>query len=335
MDSIFRRKEKHRARQSSQSSQDVGGVPYNKLSQSAASPIPVATLGPNLRQSSGSVNISAPVTNPTLTNEGTDLNYGHPRKAIVSGSARMEMPIPEPYRPNGYNSNSSMNPGSPPTQGNTSWGGSTQPFPVERSTSSSTVASSRASNRSDASSKVSGIMATPSRTRRTTGSTENPSIVASPRQGTSATIRPASNASKTDYRLSGYAPSTSSTTSDSHHSYHSHHSHHSGISRLLHRDEERPPPEELDQMFYEVLQARGMSDGDMGNMDADMRWRLVQEHRRMEGRSSRRAVVAGPGQVGPPEQGSPEWYLKKLVDGTITSRDVSGLGVSLRTGSIP
>lgn len=333
MDSLFRRKEKHRTRQSSQSSTDVGGVPYDKLSQSGKSPIPVATLGPNLRQSAGNVNISAPITNPTLTNEGTDLNYGRPGKAVVSGSGWMEMPVPEPYRPNGYNGSSSMSPGSPPTQGNTSWAGSPSPFNVDPATSSASLASSRASNRSDISSNASSIMATPgpSRTRRTAGSSDTTSVVTSPRPAPSATVRPASNASKADYRLSGYAPSTSSTTSDSHHSYHSHHS---GISKLLHRDEEQPPPEELDQMFYEVLQARGMSDGDMAKVDPETRWKLVQEHRRMEGRG-KRGTVTGPGQVGPPEQGSPEWYLKKLVDGTITPKDVSGLGVSLRTGSIP
>lgn len=87
-------------------------------------------------------------------------------------------------------------------------------------------------------------------------------------------------------------------------------------------------------MFYEVLQSRGMSDGDMTNVDPDTRWKLVQEHRRMEGRT-KRSTVTGSGQVGPPEQGSPAWYLKKLVDATVTAKDVSGLGVSLRTGSIP
>ena len=72
---IFGRK-KIRQRQTSSSEQDlVDSVPYDRLGPASRSPIPVGTVSQGLRASATGSTISAPITNPTLTSDGTELNY--------------------------------------------------------------------------------------------------------------------------------------------------------------------------------------------------------------------------------------------------------------------
>ena len=51
---------------------DMTSVPYDQTAPPLRSPVPVATVSQGLRQVAQ--NISAPVTNPTLTRQGTELN---------------------------------------------------------------------------------------------------------------------------------------------------------------------------------------------------------------------------------------------------------------------
>lgn len=72
---IFGRR-KTRQRQTSSSSQDLAeSVPYDRLNPSSRSPMPVGTVSQGLRASTTGSTISAPMTNPTLTSDGTELNY--------------------------------------------------------------------------------------------------------------------------------------------------------------------------------------------------------------------------------------------------------------------
>src|SRR4051812_29211887 len=100
MDFLTRRRDRNRPRQPSLSNSDSLGVPYSQA-QSRGSPIPVNTLGQSIRQSGGVNNISAPITNPTLTANGTELNMFTRQRGSASGSdertgsEKMEMPTPE------------------------------------------------------------------------------------------------------------------------------------------------------------------------------------------------------------------------------------------------
>ena len=74
MDSLFRKK--NRPRQSSISNGDNLGdksIPYDKIQSSGRAP---STVGP----SRGGLQISAPITNPNLTADGTDLNVNQLHK---------------------------------------------------------------------------------------------------------------------------------------------------------------------------------------------------------------------------------------------------------------
>ena len=74
MDTFFGKK-KNRPRQSSASTNELSerSVPYHKLGPPSRSPVTVNTVSQGLRSNPGAV-ISAPMTNPTLTADGTELN---------------------------------------------------------------------------------------------------------------------------------------------------------------------------------------------------------------------------------------------------------------------
>ncbi|KAF9519877.1 hypothetical protein BS47DRAFT_1370603 [Hydnum rufescens UP504] len=100
MESIFGRKKSSRPRGNSValsgSELDERSVPYDKLAPSSRSPIPVQTLSQAMRQGAATASfISAPITNPTLTTDGTDLNirmrdrfYRNPEGTVNDGPSR-------------------------------------------------------------------------------------------------------------------------------------------------------------------------------------------------------------------------------------------------------
>ncbi|KAG8899897.1 hypothetical protein FRB99_006387 [Tulasnella sp. 403] len=334
MESLFGRKkdrDRTRPRQSSLTNADLSSIPYNQTAPPSKPPTPVASLSQSLRQSGGST-ISAPITNPTLTSNGTELNkFTRPRHY---SNDRMDMSTPEHYRGSaysGYSTSSSLSPGSP-QKGNASWMSNTT---LDPSTSSTTLASSRTSARgefSSATSMMSSIV--PSRSSRTEPGSYPSSVVSSPRMGLVPPPRPPSSVTMRNdtNRVSAYAPSTTSTASDSQ----SHHSHsHPHLHRLFHRHDEefyaqKPSPEEIEALFNQVLEERVVGDLN-SNLDLDMKWKLVVQHMRYGQDRAHSHKGHGSSPVSVPEKNTPEWYLKKFIDHTITAKEVSGLGVSLRT----
>lgn len=98
-------------------------------------------------------------------------------------------------------------------------------------------------------------------------------------------------------------------------------------------------PQEIEAMFERVRASRGIPD--VGNMTTDRKWQLVyhDEHLRWQEERKRaahikRAVLQGQNNAPSYEKGSPEWYLKKFMENTITPKQVSQLNVSLRTEPI-
>ena len=84
MDSIFGRKRlAHKSRQPSLTGFDLNerSVPYDKLGPAPRSPVPVGTVSQGLRSGPTTSVISAPITNPTLTSNGTEFNIYQKNKA--------------------------------------------------------------------------------------------------------------------------------------------------------------------------------------------------------------------------------------------------------------
>jgi len=146
---------------------------------------------------------------------------------------------------------------------------------------------------------------------------------------------------KSDYnRSSRYAASVSSEGGSSHH-------HHSSVSQLYHR----PPPSsdtfkfprpatdaEIEVLFENVKRTRDFPDLPR-NLTVDHKWHLVynDEHIRWDKEKQKELQSKKQKDLGQSTgvvPDSPEWYLKKFVDKTITAKQVQSLGVSLRSNEM-
>lgn len=303
MDTLFGRK-RPRPRQSSVSGQDLGerSIPYDKLALPPRSPVPVATVNQGFR------GISAPSTNPALTFSGNELN----KYAMQRSKAERERI---------HDLHVSGRPGSP-------------------STSISTADSSTLYDESLPSSKYAPH--TPSSSRIRLSETPTPSSAQSPNttdfghfstnSSNNSTMRPLSSVttrSETS-RTSKYSPSTSS--SDAHHSlfYHSRSNYASDTFHF-------PRPEtdeEIEELFENVRRTR--TQGDLPNLTIEQKWHMVfndehlrwKEERVREEQSRRQKETGQPAQI---MAESPEWYIQKFLDKTITPKQAGGLHVSLRS----
>jgi cytokinesis protein len=106
----------------------------------------------------------------------------------------------------------------------------------------------------------------------------------------------------------------------------------------------------VDQLFLELMQKRGWQNlqeeaqKQMLAYPASKKWTLVHQDRltELQGEQKRRQNARltcgadGPnGLLGrADEEGSPEWYVKKVIDDTITPKQLESLSVSLRTQPI-
>lgn len=106
----------------------------------------------------------------------------------------------------------------------------------------------------------------------------------------------------------------------------------------------------VDQLFLELMQKRGWQNlpdqakRQMLSYPASKKWTLVHQDRltELQGEQKRRQNARQThGHEGMPglleradEEGSPEWYVKKVMDDTITSKQLASLSVSLRTQPI-
>lgn len=291
MDTLFRRK--GRSRQFSVSTQDLNerSVPYDKL----APPLPVNTITHR--------GISAPNTNPALTASGTEFNkFAFQRSRI--------------YDQNGYE----LRPGSPSASVSTADSSTlyeesfVSPIPKQlpQTPQSSRVRLSQAS-----------LSSTP----RTPNDLGNHSLNAS---ASSVTIRPTSTATTRSEasRSSRYAPSLSASESSSHHSlfYHSR-SHHGPETFHFPRPETNA---EIEALFENVKRTRDLS-GSLDDLSIDQKWHMVynDEQIRWAEEQSRKQRELG-NSTGDVAQ-SPEWYLRKFMDRTITPKQAASLLVCLRS----
>lgn len=112
-------------------------------------------------------------------------------------------------------------------------------------------------------------------------------------------------------------------------------SHFSQIFHKQHTDEfdfSRPDDEEIEALFSHVAERR-----DLPNVDLtiEQKWKVVYaaEHVRWQEEKTREDKVRKQGEtsgVDPAGDGSPEWYIRKFMDGTITSKQVTSVWVSLK-----
>lgn len=310
MDTIFGRR-KTRQRQSSLSAQDLSerSVPYDQLAAPARSPIPVPTLNQAFR------GISAPNTNPSLTDAGTELNFFTMQKQKRERDRLYDQQTPNRRPPSSTNSVSST------PDSSTLYEESITPTPSSRYTR----AHAGRTHRSELSSGPSP---------NTADFGQHP-----PGDPPSTPSRPASalTTKSGDNRSSRYTASISSEGS----------AHHSSLSQLYHRHHSSnetfhfPRPEtdaEIEALFENVKRTR-----DFPNLPRDLtidqKWHLVynDEHIRWDKEKqkeeqSKRQKDSGQSDILVPD--SPEWYLKKFMEKTITAKQVQSLGVSLRSNEM-
>jgi cytokinesis protein len=267
------------------------------------SPIPVSTPTQGLR------GISAPHTNPSLTDDGTELNLYTMQK---QKRAYDQPPIKRPAS----STNSTL----------------------------STADSSTLFEESNTPAPSSRYARPPAgRTHRSEQSTSNRSPNAAdfgqypPNDSSSTSSRPMSAlTSKSDSnRSSRYAPSSFETST-----------HHTTLSQLYHRHHggdsfHFPRPEsdaEIEALFENVKRTRDFPNLPR-DLTVDQKWHLVynDEHIRWGKEKQKEEQTKrhkDSGQSNTPLTDSPEWYLKKFVEKTITSKQVQSLGVSLRSNEM-
>lgn len=301
MDAFFNRK-RQRPRNSSLSGQDLAdSVPYDKLPSLNRSPLAVGTVSQGLRGATTSA-ISAPLTNPTLTANGTDLNPNY--QNLHRARLERDKPIAAP----------------PPTRPDSSFS----------TTDSSTLYSD---------SVVSKRPKTPSshKLRKSETSTSSGRKSPSGSEFGSATVPASPSVASTVLRALHSQDNASSRFSSSTAHSDSHSAHLSHIFHKPHTDEFNFPRPEKDEDI-EILFARVAHQRELTNVDGlsiNQKWGIVyaaeqvrwQEERN---RSEQARKQGDAGQATLSGEGSPEWYIRKFLDGTITAKQVSSVWVSLR-----
>lgn len=299
MSTIFGRK-KGRPRQASISGQDLNerSVPYDKLSTPARSPMAVGTFSQGLK------GISAPNTNPDLTATGTELN-----KFTLQRSKLERDKLYEQYRQEASNvslssadSSTLYDDYSPQTPSKIS---NPQTARIRRSEASSSSTRSQDFGQYSPGNFSSSTMRPPS--AMTTRSDAN--------------------------RSSKYAVSLANSEPSSHHSHLSqfYHRHHNGDAFHFPRPENDA---EIELLFENVKRTRDI--GDLPDLPIDQKWHMVyndehirwREEKQREEQSKKQMETGQPAAIIPE---SPEWYIKKFLDKTITAKQAGTLLVSLRS----
>lgn len=123
------------------------------------------------------------------------------------------------------------------------------------------------------------------------------------------------------------------------------HSHYSFSSHFINKHNvqddfefKRPSDEEVDALFEELRVSRDL--GEMPNLTADRKWQLVYTHEQMRWREEKAREEQVKRQIDSGQMGgsyskdSPEWYVKKFLDQTVTVKHAASLQVSLRTNPL-
>ncbi len=299
MDTFFG-KRKTRPRQSSVSDLSDRAVPYHKLAPPQKSPV-----------AGGQVPIiSAPMTNPTLTANGTELN-----KFAIDRQRQLRE---QAYR--------DASPGRPPPPGSPtasiSTAGSSSLYGDTESSRSRPSTSGRRYRESEAAYTVTDATSTSGATspRSMTKSFDMPSNS----RPTSTIVSPGLEG---DRRSSRHVPTLSSF--DSRHSHLSNISSH--LSRFSDREEfvfPRPSDEEIEALFEGIRRDRGLPEIPLS---MDQKWSIVHSDEQLRWKEERDQAKRQNefGSAASAEQ-TPEWYLRRFLDGTITLKQATGLQVSLR-----
>jgi len=95
----------------------------------------------------------------------------------------------------------------------------------------------------------------------------------------------------------------------------------------------RPSDEEIEALFENVVRTRDLTN--LPPLTIDQKWSMVESDERLrfndeKAREEQAKKVPEQSRSGMIEERSPEWYLVKFMDKTITPKDASGLLVSLR-----
>ncbi|KAF8471966.1 hypothetical protein BDZ91DRAFT_790995 [Kalaharituber pfeilii] len=97
----------------------------------------------------------------------------------------------------------------------------------------------------------------------------------------------------------------------------------------------------IEQLFLELMVKRGWTNlpeqarRQMQAYPADKKWTLVHQDKLTEWQTEQKKRAQGnTGQTGANLEGSPEWFVKKVLDGSITAKQLQSLSVSLRTQPI-
>ena len=311
----FLTRKKNRPRQSSVSTASELGAskPYEELAPSPREPIHVGTTSQGLRGSVPSV-ISAPNTNPALTTDGTELNLFTMHR---SRQEREQLYTSHPaHRPN-----SPLN--SPSTaDSSTLYSESDKTYSHHRSTTSVSE-TSVSSGRSPSVSDFGGYH--------------------SQRKGPNQqTTRPTSRATTLSERMSMNTRSIiSDSLSQHHHSTHIGNALHVVRHGINTEEFHFPRPnndEEIEALFQDIKRSLDLGDN-MPNMTIDQKWQMVYnaehlrwaEERRREQQTKKQAEA---GQSVPFTEGSPEWYIQRFMERTITPKQASSLEVSLRSNQL-
>ncbi|CAJ0903052.1 16325_t:CDS:10, partial [Entrophospora sp. SA101] len=100
------------------------------------------------------------------------------------------------------------------------------------------------------------------------------------------------------------------------------------------QDSSRPPDEEVEELFFELLNKRDLKNlpesqrKQMLAIPTDKKWVLIKNDKLQEGANK---ISSGSASSLSHDKNAPEYYLKKIMDGTITVKIMNSLSVSLRT----
>lgn len=100
----------------------------------------------------------------------------------------------------------------------------------------------------------------------------------------------------------------------------------------------RPENEEdIEAMFEEIMRERDVPN--VPNLGIDQKWHIIQnseslrfKEARQKEENARKQLESG--QTTAIVEGSPEWYIKKFMDRTITAKQAGALFISLRSKEI-
>jgi len=95
----------------------------------------------------------------------------------------------------------------------------------------------------------------------------------------------------------------------------------------------RPDDDEIEAMFQNIVRTRDLTN--LPPLTIEQKWNMVESDERLrwkeeKSREEQAKKVPEQNRTGMIEERSPEWYLMKFMERSITPKDASGLLVSLR-----